>query len=166
MVPEAGNMSNQSRSESACNLRRLLTVAILAAFVVCGAWGRTVATCLTAKPHGAFASSDRLLADALQADDASEQILASISTLPPRQPLALLIPDALACGPQLQAAVSSISWPHEVSLIPVKNGAAERTLSSLSHTRFGAALLFRIDAPASDFPCRHVGRLAIITIPE
>jgi hypothetical protein len=150
--------------QCACTVSRLIAVAILAAFVVCGAWGRTVAACLTVNTDGPFSSSDRLLSDALQTGDASAQILASISPLPPRQPLALLIPDALVSGPQLQAALSSISWPHQVSLIPVKNGDAEKTLSNLSHTRFGAALLFRIDPSVPKSGSRHVGRLTIIPI--
>ncbi len=159
-------MKLQYHPESTHNILRLLTAALVAAFVLCGAWGHKAASCFTANGHGAFVSSDRLLADPLEVDDASEKILDSVSSVPPRQPVALLVPGANVYGPIFQVAISAIAWPHELRLIPVKSGNVNQTFDSLRKSRFGAALIFGVTPPVSDSISRHIGQLTIIPIPQ
>lgn len=159
-------MTLQYHPGSTYNILRLLTAAMVAAFVLCGAWGRGVASRFTVSGSGASASSDRIFAEPLEVNDASGKILDSISDLPPRQPLALLIPSANVYGPIFEAAISSITWPHEISLIPVKNGNVQKTFDALRGTRFAAALLFGVTPPVSNSIIRHVGQLTIIPISQ
>jgi hypothetical protein len=162
-IPQAPKrMRVKYNSQSTYNILRLLTLALIAAFVLCGIWGRTVAKCLTVNGNSAFASSDRIFADTLQVNDASERIVDSLSDVPRRRPLALLIPAAMGYGPLFEVAISAIVWPHQIDLIPVKNSNVKRAVDALRHTRFGAALVFGVDPPASNSGTRHVGPLTII----
>jgi hypothetical protein len=154
--------SSNVRDAISPSIFRFLTVCLIAAFVLCGIWGRGKAHCFTTMGTGVLASTDRVFSDALGVDGAAEQIVDAISRLPPSQPLALVVPDTTVLGPIMQQMISSIAWPHKVCLISVKNGDVRKAFRESPDSNFAAYFFFGLTPPVLNSNARHVGALTII----
>jgi len=154
-------MKSKGNPDIAWNILRALTAALIAAFVLCGAWGHKVAHCLAAEGTEPLASTDLVFAQALGVDHGAEKITDALSGLAPGRSLALLSPKDSLNGAVLQVALSSITWPRKICIIQVTGDTIKSTFESLHPADYAAVLVFGF-APPPDPANGHVGPLTII----
>ena len=140
----------------------MLAAAAVIAFVVGGLHGVLAGRSRRTAGGGRLDSTDAYLAGALHVRDGGQGLLRALSDLPPLQPLAIIAPQDNVYGPILLAAVGSITWPHEVCLLPAGN--VRKTLETLRHDHFAAALLYTIPPPAPGAGDRQIGLLTVVPL--
>lgn len=143
--------------------------AALAAFVVFGVRGIVSVRSRRTDGGGPFGSTDSFLIQTLGVHDGSRQILDAISGMPPVDPLVIIAPGnsdfATILPPDM--AVASITWPHEVYLVRVGDGAELRErLGDLRDEHFSTALLYGFAPPPADSRVRRIGLLTVLQIPK
>jgi hypothetical protein len=145
-------------------LPRLLAAIMVAAFVVCGVRGLRVARSRRTEGSGTLNSSDRYLLEALHVNQGGEKVMASISDVPPLEPLAIIAPDDNIYGPLLLDVIGSVTWPHPIYLVQVGNGDVRKTLDVLRNDHFAAGLFYDLAPPVLNPANRRIGLLTVVPI--
>lgn len=142
---------------------RLLLVAVVATFVVCGFHGMKAARSRRTDGSGPLCSTDAYLLQALGVHGAGEQILTAIAGLPPNGPLAIVAPKGNVFGPILLPVISSITWPHDVYLVQAGSPDTANAFATFRKDHFAAAFYYEVPPPAA--PARHqIGPLTVVPI--
>lgn len=93
----------------------------------------------------------------LKVHNGSERLLQAFSALPPKAPVAVILPDGNEESIFLGYIVSYFAWPREVRFVPATRANAAEQLRSLDRTSLGAIFFCGIDPPTGMQPVVPIG---------
>jgi hypothetical protein len=93
----------------------------------------------------------------LKVRDGPERLLKVFSALPPKRPIAVVLPEGNEENIFVSYVVSYFAWPREVHFVPVKRANAIRQLESLDRASLAAIFFCGINPPAAMQPVIRIG---------
>ncbi len=100
----------------------------------------------------------------LKVPNGSERLLQAFDALPPKRPIAVVLPDGDDPSIFLGYLVSYFAWPREVHSVPVTRANATRRLQALDRASLAAIFFCGIDPPAAMQPVMQIGS-GLVMIP-
>ena len=104
-----------------------------------------------------YQTTNSYLSVLCKVSDGSERLQQALDALPPKRPVAVILPDGIEENIFVSYVVSYFAWPREVHFVPVNRANAEHQLQALDRAELAAIFFSGMNPPSGLQPVLRIG---------